>query len=640
MTTPKLWLLVTIGLATTITSAVVLGQNAGASVAAKSPRQAVERALPLLQESARIWTRERRCFSCHHQGLGITAVALARERGFSIDQAKLAAEVDSTRRQLAGPDVGANLAPNAVMIDDALMLVAMAAAGEPRTPATDREVYRLLGGQQVSGRWTAFSQRVPLEGSHVAHTAWAIRALRLFGAPSLQSQVDAHIRRGTDWLSRQPAADTQDLAMQLLGLAWSDAPRDRIQPVVMKLLALQRPDGGWGQTATRSSDAYATGQALVALNQAGRVPPTTASFKKGLDFLIAAQQPDGSWLVETRRTWRRGLAYFESGFPYGKHQFISYAGAAWATMALALADRDERSPTLMGTPRPKQNSMIAADSAEGNGLTPLMRAALLGTLEEFRAALKADPDVNALATALGVTALMCAAHDSAKVSMLIEAGADVRAATTAGHTALLIAADYDGAAESVRLLLKQGADPNARSRGTSNSALTRAALRGDRAVVAMLIDGGAAVNGPDGSSALMAAVSQSDADLITFLLDRGADVDSHPISSAPVTNGEAQPTALMIAADRGAGEVVDLLLRRGANVNAIDLQGMTPLMYAAGAIDIGSQAKSVVEKLLAAKADVAARSKSGDTALDFAVRYGKSDLAALLKTAAASPAQR
>jgi hypothetical protein len=28
--------------------------------------------------------------------------------------------------------------------------------------------------------------------------------------------------------------------------------------------------------------------------------------------------------------------YFESGFPYGKSQFISYAGSCWATMALLL----------------------------------------------------------------------------------------------------------------------------------------------------------------------------------------------------------------------------------------------------------------------------------------------------------------
>ena len=42
-------------------------------------RQAVERVLPLLQSSARIWFQNRKCASCHHQGLGMAAIALARE---------------------------------------------------------------------------------------------------------------------------------------------------------------------------------------------------------------------------------------------------------------------------------------------------------------------------------------------------------------------------------------------------------------------------------------------------------------------------------------------------------------------------------------------------------------------------------
>ena len=54
--------------------------QAPASDDIKSGRQAVERALPLLQQSARTWTAKGGCFSCHHQGLGATAVALARER--------------------------------------------------------------------------------------------------------------------------------------------------------------------------------------------------------------------------------------------------------------------------------------------------------------------------------------------------------------------------------------------------------------------------------------------------------------------------------------------------------------------------------------------------------------------------------
>jgi hypothetical protein len=37
--------------------------------------------------------------------------------------------------------------------------------------------------------------------------------------------------------------------------------------------------------------------------------------------------------VKTRSIWLQ--PYFESGFPYGRDQFISTAGTAWASMALA-----------------------------------------------------------------------------------------------------------------------------------------------------------------------------------------------------------------------------------------------------------------------------------------------------------------
>ncbi len=59
-------------------------------------RAAVIRALPLLQQSADTWFKRRGCASCHHQGLGMMAVAFARERGFPVDGALLATQVHDT----------------------------------------------------------------------------------------------------------------------------------------------------------------------------------------------------------------------------------------------------------------------------------------------------------------------------------------------------------------------------------------------------------------------------------------------------------------------------------------------------------------------------------------------------------------
>jgi ankyrin repeat protein len=626
-------------LATILWFVLALAEAPGPA-ASNTAHQAVERALPLLQESAITWTRVAKCFSCHHQGLGLLTIAVARERGFRIDEEKFAAQVAVDRAQLASPEVSVSLGNNVNHLDSTLAMAALAAAGLQREAATDREIYRIVGSQHVSGHWTPFPLRLPLEGSFVSQTAWTIRALRLFKPPALQKETEARVARAMDWMGREKSfVETQDLSMLLLALGWTGASADRIQRTTNQLLALQRADGGWGQIAARPSDAYATGQALVALNQAGRVSTASLSFRRGIAFLTGTQYADGSWLVETRHTWKRGLPYLESGFPHGKNQFISYAGSAWATIALALSERNERSPVIMGDPRAVTRSQLlpaivvsTQDTASNGGLTPLMQAALTGTEDEFRALLEEHPDVNAVATPLRLTALMCAAHDPAKVAMLIAAGANVRAATTAGHTALLVASDYDGAAQSVKLLLEHGADPNAPGgTGRTNSPLARAALRGDRTVAALLVAAGAKVNDdPDGSTALMAAVAQLDVDFTRFMLDHGANVESDLLAQPTANNGESRPTALMLAAEKSDVGLVKLLLDRRANVNARDRQGMTPLMYAASSLYRGPLTPAVVKALITAKADIGARTPGGETALVFALKYSKPDVIALL----------
>jgi ankyrin repeat protein len=60
---------------------------------------------------------------------------------------------------------------------------------------------------------------------------------------------------------------------------------------------------------------------------------------------------------------------------------------------------------------------------------------------------------------------------------------------------------------------------------------------------------------------------------------------------------------------------------------------MTPLMYAAGAIQTTANATPVIEALIAAKADIDARAAIGDTALDLAERYGNAAVITALKAA-------
>ena len=98
----------------------------------------------------------------------------------------------------------------------------------------------------------------------------------------------------------------------------------------------------------------------------------------------------------------------------------------------------------------------ADDAADNRGITPLMYAAEIGSVDAMRLLLDRGADVNAQ-NAFGSTALMWSVSDAAKVRLLLDHGAQVNTAAKSGRTALIIAAFTNPSAEVVRLLLAKGA---------------------------------------------------------------------------------------------------------------------------------------------------------------------------------------
>jgi ankyrin repeat protein len=298
-------------------------------------------------------------------------------------------------------------------------------------------------------------------------------------------------------------------------------------------------------------------------------------------------------------------------------------------MALALSDADQVSNALMG--HSDSASFSARESGsddELNSFTPLMRAALFGTTDEVRTLVKSGADVNAVAKPSGITPLMCAAHNPAKAAILLSAGAEVNARTDGGHTALLLAADYDGGGETVEMLLDRRPDVNARSvvPVPINTAIARAAMRGDVELIIMLLARGATLNDLEkGSATFLVSVIRGDTNLASFLLERGADVETR-FEGRDTGKGS---TPLMWAAWWGFPEMVKLLLRHGASIEARNDEGLTALMYAAAAKDRGNT--EVLEILLAAGADAKAVTPAGESAGSLAQLYGKQRAAEVLR---------
>ena len=258
---------------------------------------------------------------------------------------------------------------------------------------------------------------------------------------------------------------------------------------------------------------------------------------------------------------------------------------------------------------------------DAHGETPLMYAAIVGSLDAMKFLIEKGADVN-VQNNFGSTALIWSATDLAKVRLLIDHGANVNAATKRGRTALLVAAMSDHSADIVKLLKEKGADLRAVD-FLKTTPLRAATLGSDTETIRMLIDAGVDVNAADlpGITPLMMAAGWSgNLRAVQMLLAKGANVNavSRPVMGLPVKNGASEfgsLTALIMAAPFGPPELIKTLLDAGADVNAKDVRGMTPLMLS---VATDHQDPAIIRMLLEHGADPNIKSKLGETAVDWA----------------------
>lgn len=300
-------------------------------------RAAAAKAIALLQQSVTTWESKRACASCHHQHLPLALLRTARQRGVVFDTQAAA----QTAKRAAASAANLDFAVQAVMqidptLDSGSWLNSLADIGVKPTLAMQVFARRILTRQLPDGRWGTIDVRPPQSYSAVTATAVAARAIREHLPASMNAERRTGLRRARQWLESVVPLDTEEHTMRLLGLSWAEASPQAIQPLARELAATQRPDGGWAQLTRLGSDAYATGQALVALQRVGGFTARHESVRRGLAYLLSTQRPDGSWLVETRLHEQDLVSppYVETGFPHGRHQIISAMGTTWATMAL------------------------------------------------------------------------------------------------------------------------------------------------------------------------------------------------------------------------------------------------------------------------------------------------------------------
>ncbi|KAK4207287.1 hypothetical protein QBC37DRAFT_456089 [Rhypophila decipiens] len=225
----------------------------------------------------------------------------------------------------------------------------------------------------------------------------------------------------------------------------------------------------------------------------------------------------------------------------------------------------------------------AAGHEFGNALTA---ASFNGTINIVKKLIAAGADINA-SHGWPLHAAAAGGH-LAVVAELLAHGAEINRIITEGHrekhmmgggTALQVACEA-GSREVVDLLLQHGADPNlgptGANGGTPTCPLIVASQKGEYEIFKSLIQAGATVDvlgGPERTTPLINAALSLPRAGVELLLERGANIN--------LPDKTVGDTALVAASRKGDAEMVSCLLDHGADILHSNRRGENALQAAA-----------------------------------------------------------
>lgn len=350
----------------------------------------------------------------------------------------------------------------------------------------------------------------------------------------------------------------------------------------------------------------------------------------------AEETPQSDENAKLEEIWREAKASYASYGHTSLHEEQQTSPAVSYSPETSVSSYTATEEQEMPAPAPVSEVTPSADDLPA-GTTPLHRAVMAGKPSLVREALDA-PNVNLDARdEMDRTPLMIAAQmdRSTSAEMLLEAGADVDAASTKYGTTVLMMAAMNGYHEVVEVLLQHKASVNQPNK-SGYTALMLAYRGGHQKAAEVLLRYGASPDMKDSSGKTAAQYApKTPAPVVTPVApSRGVATALHKAVlagkpsmvksalSAPGVNVEARDemdrTPLMVAAQKDRSSSARMLLAAGASPNAVSAKyGTTALMMAAM-----NGYHEVVEVLIRGGANINAQNKSGFTALMLAARGG------------------
>jgi ankyrin repeat protein len=364
-------------------------QQLSATSRDRTANEAIQRALSPLtktaEQSVSTFLRhasKQDCVSCHQQQVPLLALSLAHSRHFTTDRQATRHQIELLKRSfLIGHITQRNEHHNILEVNlqttfhpEPAISAGYAAMNlrmedEPASGVTDSLIHQLATLQHADGHWSWNLPRPPIQASDITATAQAVVALQSYGMPARQMELALRVQRAREWLAKVPAETNEERAHQLLGLAWSGAKPGELESLIEELLRQQRPKGGWAQLAGLDCDAYASGQALYALMEGGKVSASHPAIRRGLEFLIHTQLADGTWYVQTRA--HPFQPPMDSGFPHGRDGWISAAATGWGVMALAISLDPSHTPATLALAKAATIAPAVTAAAAGATAAPV-----------------------------------------------------------------------------------------------------------------------------------------------------------------------------------------------------------------------------------------------------------------------------